>query len=298
MREDRLIQEIRKRAGKPGKPVVAGIGDDCAVLDLEKDRYLLWAADMIVEGTHFRIPDVPFKKIGWKAVAVNISDIAAMGGLPRYLTVSIGVPKGMKDSSIRGVYDGIFSACEQYGIKLLGGDTVLSRKLVIDVSIMGAVEKSRLTLRSGAKEGDLVLVTGPVRDGKKQHADLTPRLDEARSLTRRNRVSSMIDTSDGIAPDAGRLCRQSRKGCLLYEGAIPLSKGLSLRDALYYGESFELLFTMSPRQASKLFRDMKITGEIPGYFVIGEITKPGEGMRLAREDGSIEPLKTEGFKHL
>ena len=298
MRELKIIEEIRRRAGRPGKPVVAGIGDDCAVLELDRTRYLLWAADMLVDGTHFRTGKVPYKKIGRKAVAVNISDIAAMGGVPRYITVTLGVPPAMSAAAIRGIYDGIFAICREYGIKLIGGDTNRSKTLVVDVSIMGTVEKKRLARRGGARPGDLVLITGPVRDGKKEHTDFTPRLEDARHLTGRYRISSMIDVSDGIAVDLGRICRESRAGCRLYAGALPLSKGLSLRDALYYGESFELLFTMAPTEVRKLFRDLGRSGKTPRYFIIGEITRKQRGMFLIGEEGRPEALKMEGYSHL
>ncbi|MFQ5952861.1 MAG: thiamine-monophosphate kinase, partial [Candidatus Omnitrophota bacterium] len=163
MREIKIIEGIRKRAGRPGKPVKIGIGDDCAVLEFDRKQHLLWASDMLVEGTHFDVKKSGYKRIGYKAVAVNISDIAAMGGLPRYVTVSLGAPPKIKESEIRSIYSGIFSICKDNGIKVIGGDTVRSSSLVIDVSIIGTVEKKRLARRSGAKPGDMVLVTGPVR---------------------------------------------------------------------------------------------------------------------------------------
>jgi len=295
MRELKIIEEIRARAGRPTKGVKVGIGDDCAVLDHDGRNYLLWAADMLVEGTHFQRGKVPYKKIGRKAVAVNISDIAAMGGVPKYITVSLGLPKSIERSAVRGIYDGIFGICRDYGIKVAGGDTNRSRDLVIDVSIIGFVEKKRLMRRNGAKQGDLVLVTGPVRDGKKEHMDFTPRLKESRFLTGKYKVSAMIDTSDGIAPDLGRICAESGTGCRLYEDAVPLSAGLAFSDALYFGESFELLFTMDVKEARKLFRGMG-QDEFK-YFIIGEITHKREGMRLIEKEGRESALKMEGYRH-
>ncbi|MCK4852566.1 MAG: thiamine-monophosphate kinase, partial [Candidatus Omnitrophica bacterium] len=242
MEELRLIEEIRKRAGSPGKGVRAGIGDDCAVLDYDSKKYLLWAADMLVEGTHFSVKEAGYRKIGRKAVAVNISDIAAMGGVPAYITVAAGIPPRMDRTAVRAVYDGIFGMCKDHGIRVIGGDTNRSDSLVISVSIIGFVEKKRLLRRNGAKEGDLILVTGLVRDGRRDHLDFVPRLKEARFLSARYSIHSMIDVSDGIAPDLGRICAESGLGCKVYAGSIPLSRRLTLEDALYYGESFELLF--------------------------------------------------------
>ncbi|MGB3242100.1 MAG: thiamine-phosphate kinase [Candidatus Omnitrophota bacterium] len=298
MREIEIIGEIRKRAGKPGKPAEIGIGDDCAVLGYDKGRVLLWASDMLVEGTHFNLKKAGYKKIGRKAVAVNISDIAAMGGLPKYITVSIGIPRRIGQASVRAIYDGIFSICAPYGIKVLGGDTVRSNKLVIDVSIMGVAEKKRLTRRSGAKEGDLVLVTGPVRDGKKEHLKFIPRVKEARFLTEHYKINSMIDTSDGIAPDLARICEESGTGCIVYSDAIPLSRGLALKDALHYGESFELLFTMSVKEARKLLRSKGFRKKGFNFFIIGEITRKRKGMILIGKEGRSSRLKMEGYKHL
>ncbi|MFH1305079.1 MAG: thiamine-phosphate kinase [Candidatus Omnitrophota bacterium] len=298
MRELKLINEIRKRAGRAGKGVIAGIGDDCAVLKYDKGRYLLWASDMLVAGTHFIPGKTPYEKIGRKAVAVNISDIAAMGGVPLYITVSLGLPRGTRKTDIRRLYDGIFGICREYNIKVVGGDTNRAGALVIDVSVVGIVEKKRLTRRSGAKEGDLILITGPVRNGKKEHLDFEPRLSEARFLSGRHKISSMIDVSDGIAPDAGRICSESGVGCVLYEGAIPLSKGLSVRDALYHGESFELLFTMNPKEAERLFLGMKRRKEVPQYFILGKITRDRDGMCLIEDEGRVTRLKMKGFEHL
>jgi thiamine-monophosphate kinase len=298
MKELELIKDIRKRAGGPTRGVKVGIGDDCAVLDYDRKHYLLWASDMLVEGTHFRLKEAPYRKIGRKAVAVNISDIAAMGGLPRYILVTLGIPGGTKNSAIRGVYDGIFDICKDYGIKVIGGDTNRSGEFVIDISIMGIVEKGKLMKRRGAKEKELVLITGPVRDGKKEHLDFVPRLEEARFLSARYKVSSMIDVSDGIALDMGRICSESGVGCRLYEGAIPLSKGLALKEALYSGESFELLFTMGAKEARRLFLDMKSRRQKYGYFVIGEVTRKKDGLCLIGKEGRTSRLRMEGYKHL
>lgn len=298
MREFKIIDEIRCLAGKPGKGVIAGIGDDCAVLEYSKREYMLWAADMLVEGTHFTIKDAGYSRIGRKAAAVNISDIAAMGGCPKYVTVSLGMPKSMSVSDVRKLYRGITGICSEYGIKVIGGDTNRSDKLVIDVSIMGFVEKKRLSLRSGAKAGDIILITGPVKNGKKTHLDFEPRIKESRALTRKYTLSSMIDVSDGIGPDLGRICSESRVGARLYADAVPLTKGLSLDDALHYGESFELLFTMPPKEARKLLSMAARDKDLSGCFVIGEIVPRTLGVRLIGKNGSSKKLTMEGFRHL
>jgi thiamine-monophosphate kinase len=180
----------------------------------------------------------------------------------------------------------------------VGGDTNRSNKLVIDISIIGDVRKKNLVMRSGAKPGDLILVTGPVRNGKKEHLDFTPRLGEARFLTSNFKINSMIDTSDGIALDVRRICSESLTGCRLYADAVPLSKGLSLGDALYYGESFELLFTMTPDEARRLFLRMRRSMRKMDFFVIGEMIQKKGGLRLVGKEGRVTALKKEGFRHI
>ena len=296
MKELKLIQDIRKMAGKPAKGVKRGIGDDCAVLEYDKKKYLLWATDMLVKDTHFRKND-DLRAVGYKAVAVNVSDIAAMGGIPKYITVSLGLTKRVSSAAVKKLYSGILSICRRYDIALVGGDTVRSSKSTIDISIIGFVEKKKLLLRSGAKKGDLVLVTGPVRDGRKEHLSFTPRIKESRFLVENYNVNSMIDTSDGLAIDLGRICSESDKGCILYEEAIPLSKGLKVKDALYYGESFELLFTMKKKEVEKLFTDKNLKKSCP-YYVIGEMTDKREGLKIIKSGGVASRLKMEGFSHL
>lgn len=297
MREIKLINDIQRWAGNPGKGVIAGIGDDCAVLEYTKDKYLLWAADMLVEGTHFTVRDAGYERIGRKAVAVNLSDIAAMGGVPKYITVSIGLPKEVSTRDVKRVYDGITGICAEYGVKVIGGDTNRSERIVIDVSIIGFVEKKRLMLRSGAKKGDLILVTGPMRSGRKSHLDFEPRVREARRLTAGYKINSMMDVSDGIGPDLGRLCASSGVGAKVYAGSVPLSKGMSLEDALHYGESFELLFTMGPKEAAQLFKDAARKKGFPGVYIIGEVLRKESGVKLVSKDGKVSPLKMVGFRH-
>ncbi|MFH1837641.1 MAG: thiamine-phosphate kinase [Candidatus Omnitrophota bacterium] len=296
MKELQIIDHIRKRAGKPAGRVKLGIGDDCAVIQYSRDKYLLWAQDMLVDGTHFELGKEDLNLIGRKAVSVNISDIAAMGGVPEYITAAIGVPGSLRAKDIRKIYNGVFDVCNEYGIKVVGGDTNRSEKLVIDVSIIGFVEKSRLATRSGAKKGDVVFITGPVRDGKKEHLTFTPRLKESCFLTKRYKINAMIDVSDGIAMDIYRICSESRVGCVLEEDKIRLSKQLKLKDALYYGESFELLFTMSSVEADRLIK--KSEDKKTNCFRIGNIVERKNGIKMIWKDGKIGKLEVRGYRHV
>jgi len=298
MKELELIKYIQKKAGKSGKGVQTGIGDDCAVLDYNSKEYLLWATDMLVENTHFKLKTTDLKAIGRKAVMVNVSDIAAMGGMPKHILISIGVPEKIKSEEIKKIYDGIFRACKEYKIDVLGGDTVKSKKLVINVSIIGFVEKKRLTLRDQARPGELIVITGPVRNGKKTHLNFVPRLEEAVFLTRNYKIGAMIDVSDGLAIDANRVCDASEVGCRIFPEDIPLSSGLSLKDALYYGESFEILFTMKPSEVRKLFSKVEKQKDKLQFHVIGEVVSKKDGKVLVDKNGEISQLKNEGYRHL
>lgn len=297
MREIKFIEYLQKRSGKPAKGVKAGIGDDCAVLEFSKDKYLLWASDMLVSGTHFTPEKDPFKKVGRKACAVNISDIAAMGGTPKYITVSIGVPSNRKDASLKEIYDGMYSICKEYDVQIVGGDTVRADKLVLDVSIMGEVKKKEIVLRSGIKGDDVIMITGPVRNGKKTHLDFIPRIEEAQCLVKNFKIHSMIDVSDGIAMDLTRICKASRRGARLDISKIPLSKGSTLKDAMYHGESFELLFTLSEKEAKRLLKATKTGKYAHSFHQIGKI--PANCKRILQIDpqkGQI-PLKPLGYSH-
>ena len=198
MRELEFIKYLSKR------PLFKGIGDDCAILPYKKDKHLLATTDMITEGVHFAKSAAPYR-IGWKAMAVNISDIAAMGGVPKHALVSVGVPRKKSMRYLKNIAKGVESAARKFHIKVVGGDTNASAKTVVNVALMGEVEKKCLIRRSGARVGDFIFVTGALGEGKRKHLTFTPRLREARVLAKRFRVNSMIDLSDGLLMDLSRL---------------------------------------------------------------------------------------------
>ncbi|MBF0215561.1 MAG: thiamine-monophosphate kinase [Candidatus Omnitrophica bacterium] len=298
MREIAIIESIKKIVGKPGAGVKLGIGDDTAVLEWSKDEYLLFSSDMIVENTHFRLPSDRYERIGWKAAAVNISDIAAMGGVPKYITVSLGIPKNFQDVSLKALYRGIKKITAKFGVTIVGGDLNRSEKLVIDVAIIGNIKKRALVTRSGAKEGDRVFITGPVRDGKKCHLSFLPRVKEARYLTGKYRINSMIDVSDGIAPDLWRICRASGLGASLSESLLSLAGSKNINDSLYYGESFELVFTLPVKEAASLEKDVKMRTAPYKFFPIGMIVAQKYGVVMADNKGVVSPVMFKGYEHL
>ena len=248
---------IRRIAGRirTDRMVVRGIGDDCAVLAGPKGKYLLFASDMLVEEVHFVGSDRP-AAIGWKALAVNVSDVAAMGGVPRCAVVSLGLPKSTSVRFVDGLYDGLRRCADRFGVNLVGGDTDRSQKMVIDVAILGEVEKSRVVYRSGAKVGDDLFVTGRLgnsfRSGR--HLKFIPRVKEARVLGERTRIHAMMDLSDGLGPDLTRLCEASGVAAVVEAAAIPRQAGASLSQALTDGEDFELLMAVAPSQTDRLLR--------------------------------------------
>lgn len=291
--EDGLIRRVAWEI-RAGRGVVRGIGDDCAVLRWgpstklgANETYLLFASDMIVEGVHFRRSARP-EAIGWKALAVNVSDVAAMGGLPRHAVVSIGLPHGTGVSFVDGLYRGLRRCTARFGVNLVGGDTVRSPKVVLDVAILGEVERDRVIYRSGARLGDALLVTGrlggAVRSGR--HLTFTPRLKEARALTAHANVHAMMDLSDGLALDLGRLCRASGVGAVLEPARVPRNRGCSLKQALTDGEDFELLLAAPAGEAERLLRWARAHLAC-GLTRIGRIVKKGRGI----------PKMTGGFSH-
>jgi thiamine-monophosphate kinase len=282
---------IAERLCRPGGAVKQGIGDDAAVLAWNGHKDLLVTTDMILEGRHFRLNEASAFEIGHKAMAVNLSDIAAMGGVPTAAVISLGVPPGTSVPFLKQVYRGLLSGARRYGARIIGGDTNASARWVLAVTLLGEVEKGRAVLRSGARRGDAVLVTGSLGGSyaSKKHLRFTPRVREARWLANHFRIHAMMDLSDGLASDIRRLCQRSRVGVELDLDALPLSRSArSVEQALSEGEDFELLFTMGAPDARRLLRARKPKG-FPKITRIGRIVPEREGVGL--------PKLARGFDH-
>ena len=296
MQELEFIRYLARRF-KVRKPVVKGIGDDAAVLEYTRDKYLLITADMLIEGTHFK-SNAPPVQIGRKSIAVGVSDIAAMGGVPKYALVSAGISRRKGTKFLKRITEGIAKACKRFNISVIGGDTNASQRTVVDTVIIGEVEKRYLVKRSGAKPDDLIFVTGALGEGRKKHLSFLPRLKEARILARNFRINSMIDLSDGLSTDLTRIAGASGTGARIYKSLIPLSKdSLPLEKAVHAGEDFELLFTASIKESKKIIRRMGQRGDLP-VTLIGEIVKRSEGVRIVGEDGKTKLFKPKGYRHL
>lgn len=264
--EDRLVAELT-RSLAAGKNVRVGIGDDCAVIGPRSAKtWQLLKTDCIVEGVHFT-RDADAKKIGWKAMVRALSDIAAMGGLPRYALVTLGAPAEEKVSRVKEIYAGLKSSARRFGAQIVGGETTRSPVLFLSVALVGEVERDRCVTRTGGRAGDLVYVTGKLGGSiRGRHLDFTPRIAEARWLTENFRIRAMMDLSDGLGADLPRLARASKAGFEIFEEKIPRNRGCTSRDAIRDGEDYELLFAIAPRDAialeaawAKRFRRLPLT---------------------------------------
>jgi len=288
-----LIDRFRKSI-KTDSSVVRGSGDDCAVLKFDRHNYQLFTCDMIVEGVDFTSKDNP-RLVGRKALAVSISDIAACGGIPRYAVVSLGIPRDTQLAYIDKVSTGLFALAREFKVNVVGGDISRSLRLVIDVSLLGVVEKKCLVLRSGAKPGDIIFVTGRLGgslNGK--HLRFIPRIKESRYLVKNLKINSMIDISDGLLQDLGQILKESRAGAVIYADRIPLSRqARGLAEAFYAGEDFELLFTLSPIEAKRLLKKELLSG----YRPIGRIMEKGFGLKLVGNDGRQRKIAPRGWQH-
>ena len=282
---------------------ILGIGDDAAILDGQGN--IVVAADILVEGVHYRPEEVAPADIGAKAVNRNFSDLAAMGLEPHWIVVSAAVPEHTPDHFLHELVMGMVRASKRFHVGIVGGDTSRSREgLVVNVTVIGKVGNLHPVKRSGALPGHRIFVThdlGGSALGK--HMTFVPRVAEGLFLNQGYHLSAMIDISDGLAIDLSRILDASRVGAMVDAGKIPLSKAAhqlsvesgktALEHALSDGEDFELLFTLSPEEADRLIMD-------PALFFkatdIGEIrAEPAE--RIILKDGATCTLGREGYDH-
>jgi len=307
-----------------GRGVVVGIGDDAAVLEAGGGKLLLVTTDMLVEDVHFRRSYTPMDALGWKAMAASVSDIAAMGGVPTFAFVSVGLPVDAQLDAADDLYKGLAEMAGEAGVSIVGGDTVSSGKLVINVTLMGEVEPQFLALRSGARPGDALVVTGTLGDAGAglellqrglaagsahrcldAHLRPRPRLAEARAAVATGGVHAMIDISDGLSGDLRHVCSMSGVGAVVDEGAIPISgearrvagdTGLDVLNlALHAGEDYELLMATAADAAEEVCAAVRRCGRV-GAAVIGRIVE-GTELVLHRTDGTEVPLHHGAWQH-
>ncbi|OAI51818.1 thiamine-monophosphate kinase [Planctomycetaceae bacterium SCGC AG-212-F19] len=290
----------RQTPADPRVPI--GPGDDAAALALTPGVPCLVTTDMLLEGSCFRLAEAGPYRVGRKAMAVNLSDIAAMAGRPVAAVVSVGLPKHGGRALAEELYRGLRDVADAFGTALVGGDTnTWDGPLVISVTILGEATPRGAVRRNGARLGDCLLVTGPLGGSiRGKHLDFTPRVREALQLHELADLHAMIDISDGLAADLAHICDESRCGALLRAADIPISDAARqmtdaltpLEHALGDGEDFELLFAVSPADGQKLLAAQPIPGI--RLWAIGECVASGMWLETA---GVRQPLPPRGWVH-
>jgi thiamine-monophosphate kinase len=322
-----LIHLLRSRLKAHNPEIIEGIGNDAAVIRPKAGWDLVFTTDMLVEHCHFELKTIDPFSLGAKTVAVNLSDCAAMGAKPLAAVVSLGLPKGIPVSWVTAFYEGMQGWAESFGLDLVGGDMVGSRDVTLNVALLGEVEKGKALTRSGAKAGDVLMVTGNLGDsaaglhslqhpGKKgrevrpllerKHLMPLPRCVAGRFLAEMGCVTSCIDVSDGLSRELNHLAEESGLGAEVHASALPISDALGFYCdewelnpelfALNGGEDYELLFTVPAKKAGE------VLGRLPaetGASVkpIGRMVPKGKGVRLIDSKGKGSFLRPKGYDH-
>lgn len=324
-----LIERLARIVGVPHPDVVVGIGDDVAVLDVGGPDWLLATVDCQIEGVHFLRHAIPPDKLGRRALAVNLSDIASMGGRPDFALVSLALPDEIEAEWVEALYRGMRLEGDLAGVVVVGGNISRSPDGVfVDITVLGRVNRDQVLRRSGARPGDVVLVTGTLGDAAAGlhlllHPEVeaeavvretllerlftpTPRLKEANMIARLGGATAMIDISDGLSSDVGHICEASGVGVRLWADRLPVSeaarrvaelKGVPAWElALTGGEDYELCLTAPPEAVEKLVEAVAVETGTP-LTVVGRVEPPEAGRRLVLPDGREAILEARGWRH-
>jgi len=323
-----LIERLTSRLGPPRPDLFLGIGDDVAAIALDAQRLLLVTCDVQVAGTHFVTARCDPGRLGRKVAAINLSDIAAAGGIPTHFVSSLVLPPDTDLAFVEALYDGLGAEARRWGADVVGGNVSRGPILVVDVTLFGETTRGELLRRDGARPGDSLVVTGRLGAAaaglhRTLHPELavapgverealaafetpTPRLREARALVEIGGVSAAIDLSDGLLADLGHVCDRSGVGVSLRSRSIPIHRAAvalapgasvdALDWALRGGEDYELLFTAPPGRTDDLVRGVIERTGTPAT-VIGEIVAPARGRTMELPDGERRPLESEGWRH-
>lgn len=336
IREFDLIRALQQRHSRANPSVIQGIGDDAAVVASGARRWSLLTTDLLAEGIHFDLRTATMADIGFRAAVANLSDIAAMGGTPQYLLVSLAIPRAGSSNQVHQLYKGMMAACRPHHVTLIGGDTSASASgWFINITLVGMVPPRKALLRSGARAGDLLYVTGTIGDSlaglmllnelpsKKRpsptaaisarhrqflvgrHLRPTARLAEGQWLSAHRFATAAIDVSDGLSGDLRHICEESHVGADLNLHSLPLSPACRayaasrqldpVALALTGGEDYELLFTLSPRHKAKVERAAKLRRF--RITCIGAIRQARQGIQAVAKDGTKRPLPNSSYEH-
>ena len=325
-----LINHLTEHVEIHNSSSLKGIGDDAAVIQFQQDKQTLVSTDMLVEGVHFDLSYVPLKHLGYKAVAVNLSDICAMNGTPKQITVSIAASNRFSVEALEELYAGIIFACNKYNVDLVGGDTTSSTSgLIISITAIGEANKEDIAYRNETKEKDLICVSGDLggaymglqilerekfvfKDNPNIQPDLVgndyilerqlkpePRVDIIELLKTLNiKPTSMIDVSDGLASELLHVCTQSEVGCELYEDKIPIDPQTFDR-----AREFDLDPTMCALSGGEDYEllftiplcDYDKIKNVPDFTVIGHVTAKSSGLNLIAKAGTSHPITAQGW---
>ena len=325
-----LIKRLTEKIVLKQPSTIKGVGDDAAVIEPEKDHVILLSTDMLAEGVHFDLTYTPLRHLGYKAEAVNVSDICAMNGTPTQITVSIGISNQFSVEALEELYRGMHFACEEYGVDLVGGDTTSSNSgMVINIAILGKAKKENITYRNTAKVGDIICVSGDLgaaysgllilNRGKEQFAnDLEARPDLTgydyvlkRQLMPQARVdivelfkthsiipTAMIDISDGLSSEVNHLCEDGKIGAIIDEERIPIHE--AVKKAAEEFKKAAMSFALSGGEdyellftlSKKDFEKLKNSDLIKR---IGEIVSPAQGVSFRDKAGKLHPLSAKGW---
>lgn len=320
-----LIERIARLVKIKDENVLLGIGDDAAAVKADSELLTLLTSDILIENVHFRLDFSTAYQLGYKAIISNISDIAAMAGLPRYGLISLGIKPGTEVGFIEDLYQGILAGAGEYKVEIVGGDTVQSLAgLVIAVALTGEVEPNLLRKRSGAQLGDSILVTGKLGASaaglylllnpekevpqaeilKKVHLLPKARVQEARIAARLG-ATALEDISDGLASEIGHICEQSQVGAKIFSSQVPIAEGVAqvgqlsgrsaLELALKGGEDYELVMIAPAASAHEIAREI-FKETATSVTAVGEIIESSEEMVLVDEEGKATPLG-KGYEH-
>ena len=329
-RESEIILRLKKLA-PAADDLLVGIGDDAACIRSSERKDILACCDLMVEGVHFQMDWMPPRLLGRKALAINLSDIAAMGGVPKYTMLSVAFPPDCSSEFIDGLFQGMLEIASEHGVSLVGGDTSSSRdSLFIDVSLIGECARGNAVTRGGAKPGDVVYVSGSLgaaglglrllengirletvgddiakRTALMKHLAPEPKVKLGQMIGQKKLATAMIDISDGLSTDLSHILDDSRCGGIVRSAAIPIaecvlaaSSQLNESDqmalALSSGEEYELCFTADPNSSTEIEEVSQSLGI--ALTPIGEIVE-GRELRLERA-GSLERIVQSGYEHL